>query len=184
LQLLLTGPIARRVLLRASANPIVQAGMAGIRTARTSLSTVALAAALVGAASGCASIVSGRHAEVAINSYPPDAQVSVRDSRGRMVATAQTPAVVSLKRGDGFLRKAQYTATIEKPGYSTAHVPIDSTVNPWVLGNVIFGGIPGLVVDPYTGAMWRPTPTAINEELQPSSRPGPEIYPASHSEAD
>jgi hypothetical protein len=132
-------------------------------------------------ASGCASIVSGRHAEVAINSYPPDAEVQVRDQQGRTVAAARTPAVVSLKRGNGFLKKAEYTATIVKPGYSTAHVPIDSTVNPWVAGNVIFGGIPGLIVDPYTGAMWQPTPKAINEQLQPSSRPGPEIYPASHA---
>jgi hypothetical protein len=131
-------------------------------------------------ASGCASIISGRHAEVAINSYPPDAEVQVRDDQGRTVAVGRTPAVVSLKRGNGFLKKAKYTATIEKPGYSTAHVPINSTLNPWIAGNVIFGGIPGLVIDPYTGAMWQPTPTAINEELQPSSRPGPEIYPASH----
>src|SRR5215207_5822753 len=127
---------------------------------------------------GCASLVSGRRADVAINSSPPDAQVSVRDKEGRMVAAARTPAVVSLKRGDGFLRKAEYTATIEKPGYSTAHVPIQSTLNPWLLGNVFLGGVVGLAVDPYTGAMWRPTPSAINRELQPSNRPGPQDYQA------
>jgi hypothetical protein len=134
------------------------------------------------ATGGCASIISGRHAEVAINSYPSDAEVLVRDDKGRAVAATRTPAVVSLKRGKGFLKKAEYTATIEKPGYSTAHVPIDSTVNPWLLGNVIFGGVPGLIVDPYTGAMWRPKRAEINEELVPSSRPGPEIYPASHED--
>jgi len=133
------------------------------------------------AAAGCASIISGRHADVAIKSYPPDAQVAVRDADGNTVATARTPAVVTLKRGRGFFRKAEYTATIEKPGYATAHVPIESRLNPWVLGNVVFGGFVGLAVDPCTGAMWRPTPTAINEELQLSTRPGPEIYPASHS---
>jgi hypothetical protein len=135
-------------------------------------------------ACGCASIISGRSADVAINSSPPDAEVSIRDDQGRMVAAARTPAVVSLKRGDGFLKKANYTATIEKPGYSTAHVPIESRLNPWLLGNVFFGGVVGLVVDPYTGAMWRPTPSEINEELQPSNRPGPEIYPASHTAVD
>ena len=133
-------------------------------------------------ASGCASLVSGRHADVAINSSPPDAQVSVRDKQGRMVAAARTPAVVSLKRGDGFLKRAEYTATIEKPGYSTAHVPIQSRLNPWLFGNVFLGGVVGLAVDPYTGAMWRPSPNAITEELMPSSRPGPQIYPASHLE--
>jgi hypothetical protein len=156
--------------------------MAGTETARISWKAITLAAMLLTAAGGCASVVSGRHAEVAINSYPPDAQVSVRDGRGRMVASAQTPAVVSLKRGAGFLKKAEYTATIEKPGFSAAHVPIESTLNPWLFGNVIFGGIPGLVIDPYTGAMWRPRTAAIHEELQPSNRPGPEIYPASHTQ--
>lgn len=131
---------------------------------------------------GCASLVSGRHAEVAINSQPPDAQVSVRDQQGRMVASARTPAVVSLKRGDGFLRKAEYTATIEKPGYATAHVPIESRLNPWLLGNVFVGGIVGLAVDPYTGAMWRPSPSTIDEQLAPSSRTGPSILPASYEE--
>lgn len=133
---------------------------------------------------GCASLVCGRHADVAISSSPPDAQVSVRDRQGRMVATATTPAIVSLKRGDGFFKRAEYTATIEKPGYSTAHVPIESRLNPWLLGNVFLGGIVGLAVDPYTGAMWRPTPVAINEELQPSNRPGPQLYQASHTDDD
>jgi hypothetical protein len=146
---------------------------------RFQLNLIALAALSAG---GCASLVSGRHADVAINSSPPDAHVSVRDKQGRMVAAARTPAVVSLKRGDGFLKRAEYTATIEKPGYSTAHVPIESRLNPWLFGNVFLGGVVGLAVDPYTGAMWRPTPHAINEELLPSNRPGPQIYSASPAE--
>ena len=133
--------------------------------------------------SGCASIISGRRADVAINSSPEDARLVVRDKQGRTVATATTPAVVSLKRGDGLFKKAEYTATIEKPGYTTAHVPIESRVNPWLFGNVLFGGVIGLAIDPYTGAMWRPSPGEINEELAPSNRPGPDLLPASHTEA-
>jgi hypothetical protein len=124
-----------------------------------------LAAALVSVSSGCASLVSGRHAEVAINSNPRDAYVTVHDKQGRMVAAAATPAVVTLKRGDGFFRRASYTATIEKPGYQTAQLPIDSRLNPWIFGNVLFGGLVGLAVDPYTGAMWRPETKEINATL-------------------
>ncbi len=155
---------------------------AGLRATNSTRPTL-LALALL-ATSGCASIVSGRRADVAISSSPPDAHVAVRDKQGRTVATARTPAVVSLKRGDGFFKKAQYTATIEKPGYSTAHVPIESQLNPWLLGNVVFGGVIGLAIDPYTGAMWRPTPDEINEELQPSNRPGPQVLQASNDEPD
>jgi hypothetical protein len=150
------------------------------RTTRAALAILAILSSAV----GCASIVSGRRADVAIKSSPPDADVVVRDKHGNTVASAVTPAVVSLKRGDGFFKKAQYTATIEKPGYSTAHVPIESQLNPWLLGNVFFGGVIGLAVDPYTGAMWRPTPDEINEELQPSNRPGPELLQASHGEPE
>jgi len=133
---------------------------------------------------GCASLVSGRHAEVAINTNPPGANVAVHDTNGRMVAAAQTPAVVTLKRGDWFLKQARYTATIEKPGYQTAHVPIDSRVNPWIFGNVVFGGLVGLAVDPYTGAMWRPDKKEINQELVAldDAYPGPDLYQASHSD--
>lgn len=137
---------------------------------------------LLVACSGCASLVSGRHAEVAINSHPEDAQVTVRDREGRMVASARTPAVVSLKRGAGFLRKAEYTATIEKPGYAAAHVPIDGRLNPWLFGNLLAGGVVGLAVDPYTGAMWRPSPSTIDQQLAPSSRSGPSVIPASYDE--
>ncbi len=154
------------------------------RSASTNGAPVVLAAMCLLGAGGCASVISGRHADVAIDSSPPDAQVSVRDKHGRMVAAARTPAVVSLKRGDGFLKRAEYTATIEKPGYSTAHVPIQGRLNPWLFGNVLLGGVVGLAVDPYTGAMWRPSPNAINEELLPSNRPGPHLRPASHVDAE
>lgn len=114
---------------------------------------------------GCASVVSGRRADVAINSYPQHAHVVVRNHHGETVAEADTPAVVSLKRGDGFLKPARYTATIEAPGYAPSQVAIDPKLNPWIFGNVIFGGLVGAVVDPATGAMWNLTPEEVSPEL-------------------
>jgi hypothetical protein len=129
-------------------------------------------------ASGCATIISGRHADVAIQSNPSNAHVTVRDRSGMPVAEATTPAVVPLKRGDGFFRKARYTATIEKPGYEPAQVAIDSKLNPWVAGNLVFGGVAGMVVDPYTGAMWKPKPSEIRLDLAPAGHI--EVSQASH----
>jgi hypothetical protein len=116
---------------------------------------------------GCASIVSGRHAEVSIYANAPNAHVVVRDKRGQEVASVHTPGRVTLKRKDRLIFPARYTATIAAPGYETAQVPIRSTVNPWVLGNIVFGGIPGLVIDNATGAAWKPRDSEIYQELVP-----------------
>jgi hypothetical protein len=116
---------------------------------------------------GCASIMSGRHADVAINSNVANAHVVVRDDRGQQVAAGQTPATIALKRKGRLLRPPRYVATIEAPGYQPAEIPIRSTVNPWVLGNVVFGGVIGLVVDNVTGATWKPKQSKIYQELTP-----------------
>jgi hypothetical protein len=134
---------------------------------------VALAAIV---SSGCASIISGRHATVAIDSNPTDAVVVIRDKHGDEVLTTHTPASVQLKRKDRLIWPARYTATIEKPGYKSTTVPIRSTVNPWVLGNVVFGGVIGLAVDNTTGAAWKPKVAAIHQDLEPiytAERPPP-----------
>jgi hypothetical protein len=116
---------------------------------------------------GCASIISGRTSQVKIDSHPRGAHVSVRDHEGSQVAQASTPATVELKRGRTWLRPARYTATISKPGYQPAQVPIRSTLNPWLFGNIILGGPVGLAVDGTTGAGWKPKPNEIVQHLQP-----------------
>jgi hypothetical protein len=138
---------------------------------RTRCLLAALAAPLVAIGGGCASIISGRTAPVKIDSHPPQAHVSVRDHEGMEVASATTPAMVSLKRGRTWLRPAKYTATISKPGYETARVPIRSTLNPWLVGNVAAGGVVGLAIDGTTGAGWKPKPGEIVQTLQPASEP-------------
>ena len=123
---------------------------------------------------GCASIVSGRHADVVIDSYPSNAHVVIRDGDGRAVTSLNTPGTVSLKRNRRFFLPAKYTAIIDSPGYETVQVPIRSTVNPWVLGNVVIGGVPGLIVDNATGAAWKPKQSEIHRELIPIDGVGAE----------
>jgi hypothetical protein len=108
---------------------------------------------------------------VSIYTNARNAHVVVRDKRGQEVASVHTPGRVALKRKDRFIFPARYTATIAAPGYETAQVPIRSTVNPWVLGNIVFGGIPGLVIDNATGAAWRPRDSEIFAELRPEYAP-------------
>ncbi|MCI0333481.1 MAG: hypothetical protein L0228_09685 [Planctomycetes bacterium] len=144
-------------------------------TAGTQSRAKFIAAAII-SLSGCASIISGRHAEVAIDSYPSNAHVAIHDRRGRQVASFNTPGVATLKRQGRFFVPAFYTATISAPGCQSAQVPIGSTLNPWILGNIVIGGIPGLVVDSATGAAWKPKRTEIHQQL--SLIDGPNRSPA------
>ena len=149
-----------------------------------SLRAFAIGAAL--AMSGCASIISGRTATVQFNSNPSDAQVVIHDKHGKQVIATRTPASVELRRKDKFIWPARYTATIEKPGYKTATVPIDSKINPWIVGNVVVGGVIGLAVDNATGAAWKPKVASIQQPLEPmyvAQQPAPgliESSPASY----
>jgi hypothetical protein len=129
---------------------------------------------------GCASVVSGRYADVAVDSYPSNSHVIIRDNNGRTVASLNTPGVVSLKRNRRFFLPARYTATFDAPGYAPTEVPIRSTVNPWILGNVVIGGVPGLIVDNATGAAWRPRHSEIHSQLQPVNGPGPDMMYSSN----
>jgi hypothetical protein len=134
------------------------------------------------ALSGCASIVSGRHADVAIDSCPSNAHVVIHDDDGREVASLNTPGVVSLKRNRRYFLPARYTAVVMAEGYQPTEVPIRSTVNPWILGNIVIGGIPGLVVDNATGAAWQPRHSEIHTQLLPLGCPAPgQMYSANQS---
>ena len=137
-----------------------------------SLVPLTLSLAALFSFSGCASIMSGSRKNVSINSNPPGAHVSVADKHGAEVASLTTPCVASLKRGSGFFTGASYVAKIDKPGYQPQQVKIDAAVNPWMLGNLAFGGVVGLlIVDPITGGMYTLTPSEIDAQLQPLKKP-------------
>lgn len=106
--------------------------------------------------SGCASIVSDSNWPVAINSSPDGADFIVTDKRGMRVHSGRTPSTVTLKSGDGYFSSASYTVTIKKDGYNDKTFVIESSMNGWYVGNILFGGFIGwLIVDPLTGAMWK-----------------------------
>jgi|GEM_PF-595960 len=116
----------------------------------TSLATVAL---ILG--SGCASIVSGTHKEVKIYSDPSGAKFTIYNKAGTVVESHVTPATISLERGSGYFSKEQYKLVFEQTGYYTGETQIKGSLNTMYFGNLIFGGLLGLlIVDPITGAMW------------------------------
>lgn len=105
--------------------------------------------------SGCASIVSDRVYPVSVTSSPEGAQFTIRNEDGIVVAKGTTPETVSLKAGAGFFNGETYTITYKKQNCESATKIVDSELDWWYLGNIVFGGLIGfLIVDPATGAMW------------------------------
>src|SRR4051812_3392788 len=97
--------------------------------------------------SGCASIVDGYpNKKVRLNSEPAGAKVTIYNKSGTEVASATTPAEVSLKKYRGAYAGERYRLVFEAPGYYPSETHISSTVNGWYFGNVLFGGAVGLLL--------------------------------------
>jgi hypothetical protein len=117
----------------------------------------------------CASIVSKSSYPISINSAPSEAQIVIKDKKGIEIFSGQTPATLKLKSGSGFFGKARYEVTFNKSGYQTKTVPIEFKLNGWYFGNLLFGGVLGmLIIDPATGAMYKIETEFLNETLLPA----------------
>jgi len=120
------------------------------------LKALLLALMLVPALSGCASIISRSSYPVAIDSAPSGVSFYVTDSKGTRVHSGTTPSSVTLRTKAGYFKSQSYTIHLERPGLPTKEYVMHSNMDGWYWGNLLFGGLPGmLVVDPLTGAMFR-----------------------------
>ena len=120
-----------------------------------------LAIVLVLALAGCATIIHGSTQDIRVSSQPSGAVVRVNG-----MATT-TPGVLKLER------KGLHTLVFEKSGYRSVEVRLNKTVDGWLFGNILFGGIIGLVIDFVSGSAYKLTPTEVNAvlgELQASRR--------------
>lgn len=136
----------------------------------TQLLTLGLTAMLT-ASIGCASIMTGGRKEVNFRSEPPGATVTVTDEKGVTVFEGQTPTVVTLKTGKAYFRTKNYTVRFAMPGYQPMETTVKSRVSGWYFGNLIFGGLIGIViVDPLTGALYT-LPPESSIALVPDGQP-------------
>jgi hypothetical protein len=130
------------------------------------MKTTILAAALCLALTGCASIIKGGTQPVTIKSVPEGAAVSVTNRAGEKIHAGTTPATLTLKRGAGYFQSEVYSVAIQKDGYAPQTLTITGSVNGWYIGNILFGGLIGmLAVDPVTGAMYS-FPDDVSATLQ------------------
>ena len=115
----------------------------------------------------CASIVDGGRRKVHIDSNPTGARVTIYDKHGEKESVNTTPFLARLDRHSGYFSGEEYRLVFELAGYQTAEATIKSGVNGWYFGNIVFGGLIGLViVDPLTGAMWTLNPRTVVAQLE------------------
>lgn len=113
--------------------------------------------------SGCATIVTGHLQSVTVKTDPPGANCDLT-RKGKSVGVVNpTPGTVQLGKGASAL-----DVSCKKPGYLDTSAKLSSSLQGWTLGNVILGGIVGIVVDAGSGAMHQYQPE-ISMKLLPES---------------
>jgi hypothetical protein len=101
-------------------------------------------------ASGCATIVKGASQGVTVKTDPPGAICEMR-KKGKTVGVVNpTPGTVQLGKGGTALE-----VNCKKSGYLDSNATLTSSMQGWTFGNLILGGIVGLVVDAGSGAAYQ-----------------------------
>lgn len=113
--------------------------------------TLLLASMTLLLSTSCATIVSGSKQKIEIHSTPSNASVYVDNKE-----VGKTPYNTKLKKNQS------YTLKIESEGYEAYKTDLARSFNAWYIGNIGFGGLIGLIVDPITGAIHKLKPVQYN----------------------
>lgn len=115
--------------------------------------------------SACATIVGGGATqELTIDSNPNGADIWVGNIVDGQVVNLtdsgqDTPGKVVVSRKDAVV-------IVKAEGYEDTNIILHKTVNGWVFGNIIIGGLIGMSVDSSTGAIHKYDPDNIFVELK------------------
>lgn len=129
--------------------------------------TLAGAAVALWFLTGCASIISGGSQEVSFISNPEGATVTVG---GRVLGKA--PLTTRLDRKSG------QTLNFEKEGYKPLTMSLETSVNPWLFGNIICCGLLGTTTDAASGGIYKYSPSQYMVTLQTEGATAVEGSPA------
>ncbi|MGE5943747.1 MAG: PEGA domain-containing protein [Flavobacteriales bacterium] len=105
--------------------------------------------------SSCATIISGSRQSVEISSEPSSATVYVNE-----IKIGKTPVQKKLKRNQ------EYQLILKLDGYKTYETKLEKKFNAWYIGNIVFGGLIGIIIDPITGAIHKLEPEEIDGNLK------------------
>ena len=125
---------------------------------------------------GCATIVTGTSQNVTVTSSPTGAKCDVAREGGQ-IQTGTTPMTFSVSKS-----RHDLTITCMNDVGGKGNATSKSGAEPWIFGNLLFGGIPGLVIDLVSGGIVKyDTPVTVNIVSPPAPilTPGPKGKPVS-----
>lgn len=123
-----------------------------------------LASAICLFSSGCATITRGTKDTLVVETDPAGATVTLSNGM-----SGKTPTSFKLPR------KENLVVTIDKEGYESLSINVNSQVSgagaAGMAGNVLVGGLVGVIVDPLSGAMKDLRPNPVKATLVPLKKP-------------
>ncbi|GAB4237627.1 MAG: hypothetical protein Tsb0034_12840 [Ekhidna sp.] len=137
---------------------------------RRKLQIISLAIAFVSinGLTNCASIIHGPTQVVDFSSQPTGASVTIDGKE-----YGNTPQSITLRRmgrsKDEAKPKQEYQVKIAMEGYYPYEVKIKREMDGWFLGNILFGGIIGIIIDAANGSMYKLTPDQVIAQMGKST---------------
>ena len=116
---------------------------------------IAVSVLVLLATTGCSTIVNGKRQIVSINSNVAGAQVTVNG-----MPVGQTPFAGEIERS------SKAIVQLNKEGYVTKTMTMDTSFEPIFWGNIISGGFFGSTTDGVSGAMYKYAPATIQVDLE------------------
>lgn len=98
--------------------------------------------------SGCATLTTSSSQTVTVQTDPPGAVCTFTRDRAVVGLVNPTPGTLSVSKN-----RLDLTVRCDKGGYPEATGTVGSRFQPMTFGNILFGGLVGVVVDASSGAM-------------------------------
>ena len=116
------------------------------------------------AISSCAAIIHGSTQSVEFASRPTGAKLFLD---GKEVGS--TPQTINLRRkgrnkGEES-EKTSYAVKVEMEGFQPYEIKLERKLDGWIFGNILFGGLIGIVIDAATGSMYKLSPKRVDAEF-------------------
>lgn len=105
-------------------------------------------------ATSCATFIHGTKQRVNVSSVPDKATVTINGLK-----RGSTPLLINLQRNDF------HTINIDLAGYEPYEIKLEQKFSGWVFGNILIGGLIGLVIDSVSGAIYKLEPKEVVANL-------------------